>query len=221
MKWVRILVEGQTEERFVKDLLAPALAAREIFLTPTLLTTKRVKHGPNFKGGVTSYAKCRSDLLQLLRGAGDGYVTTLLDYYGLPDDFPGMATRPAGGTPLDRAHHVEEAIHRDLGAPQNLKAFLALHEFEAWLYASPSELPETMMAGMAEAETFANICRQFPSPEHINDSPVTAPSKRILTLFPSYRKALHGPMIAKRIGLEPIRKACPHFDAWVALLESL
>ena len=50
-KRVLILVEGQTEERFVKDVLGPAFWAKELFFHPTLLVTKRVKDGPNFKGG--------------------------------------------------------------------------------------------------------------------------------------------------------------------------
>src|SRR5262245_35382193 len=95
MKRALILVEGQTEERFVKDTLAPHLAAFDLYITPTLLTTKVVKSGPNFKGGVTSFAKFEGDLRRLLGGAGQGtLVTTMLDYYRLPDDFPGMADRP-------------------------------------------------------------------------------------------------------------------------------
>ena len=53
-KRVLILVEGQTEERFVKDVLGPAFWDKELFFHPTILVTKRVKDGPNFKGGVTN-----------------------------------------------------------------------------------------------------------------------------------------------------------------------
>jgi hypothetical protein len=63
-----ILVEGQTEERFVKDMLAPAFFEKELFFSATILVTKRVKDGPNFKGGVTSFAKFRNDLQRLLGG---------------------------------------------------------------------------------------------------------------------------------------------------------
>jgi hypothetical protein len=40
-----VLVEGQTEETFVKRVLGPRLAAVEVFLTPILAATKRVKEG--------------------------------------------------------------------------------------------------------------------------------------------------------------------------------
>jgi hypothetical protein len=38
-------------------------------------------------------------------------------------------------------------------------------------------------------------------------------------LFPSYKKTLHGPTTAARIGLEQIRKECPHFNDWIKKLE--
>jgi hypothetical protein len=67
MKKIIILVEGQTEETFVRDVLDPHLHAFEKVLVPTLLVTKRVKSGPNFKGGVMSWVKVENDLRRLLR----------------------------------------------------------------------------------------------------------------------------------------------------------
>ncbi|HYK03677.1 MAG TPA: DUF4276 family protein [Thermoanaerobaculia bacterium] len=74
VKRVLILVEGQTEERFVKDVLAPAFVERQVFLSPTILVTKRVKDGPNFKGGVTNYAKFRADVRRLLQSSSGALV---------------------------------------------------------------------------------------------------------------------------------------------------
>jgi len=105
-KRVLILVEGQTEERFVKGVLGPAFFSRELFFHATILVTKRVKDGPNFKGGVTTFAKFRNDAQRLLNSAGDALVTTMVDYYRLPADFPGMDSRPPHGTPIRRVTHV-------------------------------------------------------------------------------------------------------------------
>lgn len=217
MKRVLILVEGQTEERFVKDVLAPAFYGREVFLSPTLLMTKRVKDGPNFKGGVTNYAKFRGDVRRLLHQSGGALVTTLLDYYGLPADFPGMSTRPSAA-PLVRVSHVEQSIRAELGSPKNFVPFLALHEFEAWLFASADELPRTMTQP-AGRDAFAAICLSFETPEKIDEGATTAPSKRIKAIFPTYRKTVHGPLAVQRIGLDRIRAECPHFDTWVRALE--
>ncbi len=66
---------------------------------------------------------------------------------------------------------------------------------------------------------FVAIRREVGTPEEIDDRPEYAPSKRIVNLFPGYRKPLHGPLTAGRIGLDRIRDECPHFAAWVARLE--
>lgn len=213
-----ILVEGQTEERFVKDVLAPHFLARQSYLSPTILVTKRVKDGPNFKGGVISFAKFENDARRLLGGAGGALVTTMLDYYRLPPDFPGMASRTPG-TPLQRVAHVESALARHFGSPQNFLPFLALHEFEAWLFSSPDELPRALTEPNKQPE-FAGIRASVATPEHINERPEHSPSKRIARLFPAYKKTLHGPTVASRIGLDQIRGQCPHFDDWLRQLES-
>jgi len=218
IKRALVLVEGQTEERFVKDMLAPALQRWNLYLQPTLLVTKRVKNGPNFKGGVTSFRNFEKDLRQLFLGAGDALVTTLLDYYGLPNDFPGMSTRPSS-LPLQRVQHIENEVRAYFGHPKNFLPFFALHEFEAWLFAAPEELPRALNQPEKEKE-FTAIRGSVATPEEINERADWAPSKRIAKLFPGYRKTLHGPTVAGRIGLERIRSECAHFAWWVGQLES-
>ena len=213
MKRCLILVEGQTEERFVKDVLCPEFESRGFYLSPTILTTKIVKSGPNFKGGVTSYAKLRADLDKLLRSGA--VVTTMIDYYGLPSDTPGMSNRPIGRA-IDRVKHVERAIFDDVGSPY-LLPFLALHEFEALLFVD-HETTALVIPAPEKASELLAIARGA-EPEDINENPETAPSKRLKQVFPSFRKTLHGPTAAKRIGLSALRARCPHFDSWITRLE--
>jgi len=213
MKRCLILVEGQTEERFVKDVLCPEFEPRDFYLSPTILTTKIVKSGPNFKGGVTSYAKLRADLDKLLRSGA--VVTTMIDYYGLPSDTPGMSDRPIGRA-IDRVKHVENAIFNDMGSPY-LLPFLALHEFEALLFVD-HETTASVIPAPEKASEFLAIAGGA-EPEDINENPETAPSKRLKQVFPSFRKTLHGPTAAKRIGLSALRARCPHFDSWITRLE--
>ena len=213
MKRCLILVEGQTEERFVKDVLCPEFEPRGFYLSPTILTTKIVKSGPNFKGGVTSYAKLRADLDKLLRSGA--VVTTMIDYYGLPSDTPGMSNRPIGRA-IDRVKHVEKAIFDDVGSPY-LLPFLALHEFEALLFVDHETTASVIPAPEKASELLA--IAGGAEPEDINENPETAPSKRLKQVFPSFRKTLHGPTAAKRIGLSALRSRCPHFDSWITRLE--
>ena len=218
-KRVLILVEGQTEERFVKDVLGPFFWNKDLFFHATILVTKKVKEGPNFKGGVTNFAKFRNDAQRLLNGAASALVTTMLDYYRLPADFPGMDSRPVNGTPHQRVQHVEAAIMQSFNSPPNFLPFLALHEFEAWLFASPTELPRVMTENRKQPQ-FAAIRAGVATPEEINERPQYAPSKQIASLFPAYKKTLHGPTTASRIGLERIRAECPHFHDWMGKLEA-
>jgi hypothetical protein len=213
------LVEGPTEERFVKDVLAPYFWPKGIHLEPIVLVTKRVVSGPNFKGGLSTFGQYERDMRRLLQKPGGALVTTLIDYYGLPADFPGLSTRPADGTPRQRVEHVEKAIHAHFKSRSDFAPFLALHEFEAFLFSDTGEIAAAL-SDNSKLPQLEAIRSQFPTPEDINDDPQSAPSKRLEAIFPSYSKVLHGPTVAKRIGVDAVRSECPHFDLWLHKLES-
>src|SRR5262245_48173036 len=129
MKRGLVLVEGQTEERFVNECLAPYLLERDLILErPTLVTTKRVVGGPHFKGGLLRYSHVKRDLQRLLHDTNTSVITTLFDYYALPSDFTGMRNRPMGSA-LDRVTHVEAAWAASID-DRRFVPHLALHEFE-------------------------------------------------------------------------------------------
>lgn len=217
MKRAYIVVEGQTEERFCKDVLAPFLEPLELYLTPVIVTTKVVKDGPNFKGGLCNFTKFQRDVRSLLQGSGGALVTTMIDYYALPNDFPGMPDRPMHLPSRARVQHVEQMLRAHFLPHLNFLPFIALHEYEAWLFADAVTLPNVMTVAAANHE-FAQIA--LTPPEDINDHPDTAPSKRLKRMYPAYRKALHGPIAAGLIGLPLIRARCPHFSTWLGELEA-
>lgn len=212
-----VLVEGQTEETFVKEVLAPYLAPRDVYLRYTILKTRREVDRPDFRGGVISYRQIRGDVLRLLNDTGVAAVTTMLDYYGLPRDFPGRATLPPGDCHA-RAAHLEAAFAADIG-DRRFIPFLTLHEFEALMFADPEAIADEFPAARAELHAIRDA---FGSPEEINDDPDTAPSKRLNDLLGNeYQKTLHGPLITMTIGIETIRRECRHFNEWVEKLASL
>ena len=59
------------------------------------------------------------------------------------------------------------------------------------------------------------------SPEEIDDSPHTAPSKRIQQILPEYQKPLHGTLAAREISLPAMRAECPVFRRWMERLDRL
>lgn len=217
MEKVLILVEGQTEEKFVKEVLNPHLNNYGKYLIPTLLRTKIVKSGPNFKGGIISYIQVRRDLMRLLGDTSALRVTTMFDLYGLPGEFPGRQDAPAA--PYDKVQHLENAFRQDINHPKFL-VNLTLHEFEGLLFTKPAEIARALNDPDKEPE-LTKIKDFFKTPEEINDNPKTAPSKRLEGIFPMYNKPFYGMVISKRIGLQAICAECPHFHQWVSRLENL
>lgn len=212
-----ILVEGQTEEEIVKSLISPYLQRRAgLWLTPTIVATKRVKSGGHFKGGLSSFAQVQRDLRRLFGDNSASVVTTLFDYYALPSDFPGMSSRP-NGSAEQRVKHVQQAFAGAFPEQRNFLPFLALHEVEAWLYSDLEKVDWVFVGGELSALRAARAA--VVSPEEIDEGYETAPSRRILKSFPAYQKTLHGPLAALEIGLDAMRAQCPHLSGWLAALE--
>lgn len=216
MNFIKIYVGGQTEETFVRDVLTPYLLSVGVHPTPVLSKTKREKSGRTFKGGLTSYAKVRRDILRLLGDSSAIAVTTMLDFYGLPDDFPGKSSMPTG-SPYDRVRYLQDELRKDIANPRFIP-FLTLHEFEALLFVDPEEI-ESAFPDLRRRGLLADETRRFQTPEEIDEGKTTHPAARIKNHIAQYRKPLHGPLIASRIGLVRIRAECPHFNGWIEQLE--
>ena len=155
-------------------------------------------YGPSHKGGVSTWAKIEKDLRLLLRDSSATHVTTMLDYYGLPSDSPGMSTRPSG-TAYERVAHVEEQMYLAIGESRFVP-HLVLHETETWVFAAARHLGELLGDGVL-AEKLAQQVIDAGNPELINDGPATAPSKRLLAAYPAYNKTQDGPLAIAELGL--------------------
>lgn len=218
MRQALILVEGLTERAFVTDVLAPHLWAHGVALTPTIMVTKRVKSGADFKGGLPAYPRVRRELRRLLAARQSVCVTTMFDYYALPSGTPGTADRPSGDA-LARVEHVETSLAADID-DRRFFPYLSLHEFEALVFAAP-DAASWLIDDPTFASALVNIAAGFATPEEIDEGADTAPSRRIRRIAPSWNKALHGPLAAAAIGLPTLRARCPHFGRWVSALEAL
>ncbi len=219
MKRVLVLVEGSTEETFVKEVLAPHLATFGKWPEVTLVCSRREEGRRQFRGGGFGYGKFRKDLQLLLQSKPD-VVTMMVDYYALRRDFPGWGTLPTQSTCFERVTHLETALANDIGDSRFIPN-LMLHEFETLLFCSPESIATVLMDDKP-LEALREIAKNVRTPEEINDGPETHPSKRLGRLFAGrYQKPLHGPNIAARIGLDTIRSMCEHFNAWLKRLEDV
>ena len=212
---LNITTEGQTEEEFVSRILAPHLAnfGKQI-------TARSLRTSDGHRGGYSNFDKVKRDVEQWLKEEPGAWHTTLLDLYGLNAKFPGYEAAKHL-PPYQKVAHVEQAFGEHINF-WRFFPFVQLHELETLLYAEPDVMQQVLgMYRRLPANHFAGILAECGTPELINDSRETAPSKRILQLCPNYDKITEGLLILEEIGLERIRQQCPHFNEWVTRLEQL
>jgi myo-inositol-1-phosphate synthase len=211
---VHVFCEGQTEETFVRDVLMEHFARRGIWLNAILVMT-----GSSSKGGLVSFGKVHRQIVRKCKEDQSSFVTTLFDYYGLPKDFPAFEVKENAQYSISqKVQHLEKAFTEAVECQNFIPNFL-VHEFEALLFTNTDAFLDYF-----SAEQVKQLERQkslYESPEDINDSPSTAPSKRIRQICPSYQKVIHGPLIAIDTGIDEIRKTCFRFHQWLIKLEDL
>lgn len=215
-----VVVEGPTEESFVRNVLAEVLWASNVHPTPILLGM------PEHKGGRTSYARVKRDVVVLLKQDRGAYCSTMVDLYGLGAGFPGHPP-PDHLSNIEKVRHVERAVKDDiceelpdLRPDLRFIPYLQLHEYEAILFSDPA----AFAAGINHPDLrlqFQRIRDEFDSPEDINNDPETAPSKRVIAACPSYRKVIEGTQAAAAVGIPAMREQCQHFREWIDSLEAL
>jgi hypothetical protein len=215
---IAVVVEGQTEEAFVKQVLQPHIGFEVAYLTPIIVHTSRAANGQAYKGG-GSWAHYRKQLLNLLSQRHWSRVTTLIDFYGYPSDAPSCHCE---------SHHVqpqcvqarEEAMRRDLGIDdERFLPFIALHEFETLIIAAGSQQGD-VLGDVDTAKTFAELVSDHGgNAELINDGALTAPSKRVLAALPEYRKVRDGVAILDG-QLDLALTVTPRFASWVNRVSS-
>jgi len=218
-------VEGQTEEAFVNELLRDYLLAKGYeSVSARIVGNARLRS----RGGIKPWPSVRRDIVIHLKEDPACIATTMVDYYALPQT--GVAGWPGRAKAADlkseqKAPCVESAMLDDVVAqmgrfnPRRFVPFVVMHEFEGLLFSDCAGFSRGIGRPTLEAG-FRRIRDQFATPEEINDSPVTAPSKRIIDLVPGYQKPLFGALAAIEIGLDRMRQECPHFNGWLTRIES-
>jgi hypothetical protein len=221
MSRLLVHVEGQTEETFVNELLSGHLIARGYYSV-----SARLVGNARQRGGIRSWPSVKRDIIHHLYEDRGMIATTMVDYYGLPDAWPGRARSRSLRTIQEKASCVQDALRDDVAAEMGRRfasdcfvPFVMMHEFEGLLFSDCARFSKGI--GRPELEPLlAKIRADFATPEEINDSVLTAPSKRIEALLPGYQKPLNGVLAAIEIGLAGIRSACPHFNSWLQQLEA-
>src|SRR6266404_366514 len=187
MHRVLTVVEGFTERTIVEQTFAPYLGARG------LSVHAKVIGKPGHKGGVRSFEAVRKEILALLRQERGSRVSTMFDYYGLPEGWPGV--QEAKGKSARQIAAIVEAAMRvsvqsQLDAsndPSRFIPYVQMHEIEALLFSDPKVMAKVFEQPGLEPQ-LSQVVDECGECEEINDDEATAPSKRIERLFPPYRK---------------------------------
>ena len=214
---VYVIVEGQTEQTFVRDVLAPEMAHKGIFLHPTQIGK------PGHKGGDIRFERAKGDIGRFLKQRPGTYISTMFDYFRLESSWPG--NMPGGTTAIEKAEAIEAATLGKIkesfpghNVDGRFIPYIEMHEFEALLFSDVSILANKIGVNESKIKGILDECQE---PEEINDGQDTAPSKRLISLNSGYRKVAMGKTISEAIGIRQIRDKCSHFNGWLTKLEHL
>ena len=222
MRGIRLnfVVEGQTEEAFVKKVLAPHLGNLSIWANARSVQTSR-KRNIKHRGGIVRYAQAHHDIARWMReqSGPDVRFTTMFDLFRLPRDFPSNEA-PTPVDPRERVDALQQALLEDID-DDRLLPYIQLHEFESLVLVDPGLLRGLYPEHASGVDRLVAMAAEFASPEQIDGGQETAPSKRIAKEIPTYSKTVAGPIVTTQIGLPNLRAKCPHFGTWIDRLEGI
>lgn len=223
---VMTIVEGQSEEDFVKYLLSGYIENRTngaVKLEASqVITNPRLRR----RGGGSSY-KHYIPMIENYLATPWLYCTTMIDFYQFPRDVDGIDTIDSIHGYYEKVELIEQLMKSEINTDYAGRFIpnVLLHEFEALLLTDCAAFDaittyKNSDIRKLEREINRELIMNGGNPEFINQGETTAPSKRIVKYLP-YRKGAHGYQIATRITVDKIRDKCKHFDAWIQKLEAL
>lgn len=219
---VIVFVEGTTEEQFIKRLVGPTLRPLQVFVKPQMLKTSQ-----DARGGAINFDRLKFNARNTLRQKPGAVLSTFIDLYGLDTSFPAFAESKAKPNLETRLAHLNMALHEGIVAyvacrPERFISHIQPYEYEGLLFSDPQALAQTEPQWQASVDKLAAVRASFATPEHINDSYETKPSRRLEQLLrPSYKKTRHGPLAAEGITLAIIERECLYFHGWMNNLRAL
>lgn len=218
IKRIIIICEGPTEKEFCTDVLQPFFTPKNVQLQLPLIK----KSG----GGIVAWPVIKKQIESHLKSDTTAIVTTLIDYYGIYEkhEYPSWTIAHQNPHKTERMDILEQGMLNDIADDIRFRfiPYIQLHEFEGLLFTDLNVFNRNFLPQeFHDKPKFTEIFSQFTNPEDINDSPTTAPSKRLLKHIKGYNKIVYGSILAQETGLQQIRTKCPRFNNWVTKIESL
>lgn len=210
MREVCVVVEGQSEEQFVKLVLGAQALARGVAVEPVIVRTRRTATKTH-KGGGSSWQPYRRLVHHLATQGHLSRIGVMFDLYACPKDTPGLDPNLSGSA----LHRSVVAATKDDLDPRGSGRILSgpvLHEYETLVIAAIASGateadPETVDHAKAAITAAGGA-------EAVNGGRDTAPSKRLEGWWPGYEKVLYGAVLLSEAPWDHIAAQCPTFHAW-------
>lgn len=213
MKRVIFIVEGDTEISFIQKCIMPYLYQKG-FTNPMNAQKIITNRKKNKKGGNVAFDYLKNDI-ERVAATRNVLITTFLDFFRLPTDFPGYTTDSL------KIEQIEEAVRENISSIIDRAKFLPYiqrHEIEALMYTNMDGF-NYVVDKEESLNKLKEIINQYANPEDINSGSETAPSKRLMKIFP-YQKTTDGEIILEALPIDDIRSKCPRFNEWLENLEN-
>lgn len=204
------IVEGDCEEYLVNQKIIPYLYQNitngsQWAMNVQKIVTNRKK---NKRGGNVGYQYLKADIKRTSKqNNGNTIITTFLDFFRLPNDFPGYGTSDI--------ESIENAMKED-NPNIRLMPYIQKYEFETLLFANRDAL-ETVIDDSNGMKKVDEILKEYHNIEDINTSPQKAPSKRLASIF-AYSKTADSSIVLDFTDINDILSKCPRFRMWIEAL---
>lgn len=216
MKRIIIVVEGQTEQEFVSQIIEPYMRNKYGIYSVSAILIGTSNH----RGGNIKFARLNSNL-RILTRQSNTVISTFFDYFKLGKDFPKFEICQTQSNTEQKI----ECLERELANAIDHRFFIPYiqkYEFEALLFSSIEGYENYL--NQKSCNHIKETIQQFSNPEDINNT--MPPSYRLIEVFDlyentKYNKVTLGNILALEIGIEKILERCPRFATWINQLAAM
>lgn len=213
MERLVFIVEGDCEIKFVNRRIIPYLYSFVkngscVQMNAQKVTTNRRL---NIGGGNVGFEYFNNEVSRVC-AQGLPWITTFFDFFRIPADFPGYTTDST------KINNIEAALEKKINYSRFIP-YIQRHEFEALMFAVP-DCFNRLILREEQVNQIKEISNSYHNVEDIDGGPMTAPSKRLESIF-KYEKRPHSEMILEDVSLDVIMRRAPRFKAWIESLVSL
>ena len=226
MSNIIFICEGISEKIFVENILQSYWDKKNLKIATDVILLGATNQKCNGTGGDVSFERLKNDLESTLQNDSISYITTIFDFYQLHGTWPGKTEYLPTMTSRQKVEIMEKRTKEELSIQLSFPAiterffpYFMLLEYEGLVFTEPRAITAVTKARHATME-LEKILNDFSGhPEDINTT--KAPSARISAAKANYGKTSHAHRIVSKIGIDPIREKCPHFNDWLQILERL